>query len=69
MAKVLKLTFNLEGNSTMTVSISSPKDGLDAAAVETAAAGLMPVLEGTGGAAAAALKGASYIVTTETPIV
>ncbi len=68
MDKVLKLTFNAEGNDTITVRISSPKDGLDAAALQSAATDLAAVLEGDGGAAATTLKEAKYIVTTETVI-
>lgn len=68
MAKVLKLTFNAEGNDTIAVRISTPKEGLDAAAVQGAAADLAAVLEGAGGAAATTLKEAKYIVTTETVI-
>lgn len=64
MAKKLTMTFGLEGNDTMDVSIAKPKEGMDLAAVKTAAADLIPVLEGTGGAAVLALNSAKYITTT-----
>lgn len=65
MTKKLKLTFSLEGNGTLSVTLSSPKEGLDAEALETAAASIVPVLESTSGAAATALAGAVYITPPE----
>lgn len=65
MSKKLKLTFALEGEGTMDVTISSPKEGLEVDAVQTAAAAIVPVLESTSGAAAESLAGAVYITTTE----
>ena len=38
MAKKMQLTFLLDGGGTMDMTISTPKDGLDAEAVQTAAA-------------------------------
>lgn len=68
MAKVLKLTFTLDNNDTMDVSISAPKEGLDAAAVGTAAADLSPVLVSSAGASATGLKSAKYVTTSEEAI-
>lgn len=65
MAKKMQLTFLLDGGGTMDMTISTPKDGLDAEAVQTAAADMIPVLANWDGAKASALKGASYITTTE----
>lgn len=64
MAKKMQLTFLLDGGGTMDMTISTPKDGLDAEAVQTAA-DMIPVLANGDGAKASALKGASYITTTE----
>lgn len=65
MAKKMQLTFLLDGGGTMDMTISTPKDGLDAEAVQTAAADMIPVLANGDGAKASTLKGASYITTTE----
>lgn len=64
MAKKLTLTFNLDGGSTMDVSISQPEEGLSLAAVQTAAADILAVLEGTNGHDPVDLKEAKYITTT-----
>lgn len=63
-AKKLELTFTLENGGTMDVNISVPKDGLDLATVETAAAGVTPVLENSAGSAASAFLSARYVTTT-----
>lgn len=68
MAKKLKLTFAMDGDVTMDVTVANPKDGLALAAVQNAAADLMPVLEGKGGIGAKSLKEAKYITTTEEAI-
>lgn len=65
MVKKLKLTFALADEGTMSMTLSAPKDGLDAGTVQTAAASIVPVLEGASGAAAESLTGAVYITTTE----
>ncbi len=65
MAKKLKMTFVMDGDITMDVTVSNPKEDLALAAVQAAAADLVPVLEGRGGAGATALKEAKYITTTE----
>lgn len=69
MAKKLKLTFNLEGEGTMDVTLSSPNENLDAAAVQTAAADIVPALANASGVAAESLAGAVYITTEEEVIV
>lgn len=69
MAKKLRLTFNLEGEGTMDVTLSAPKEDLEAAAVTAAAADIVPALANASGVAAESLSGAVYITTVEEVIV
>lgn len=69
MTKKLKLMFSVEGGGTdMSVTLSSPKDALEADAIQTAAS-IVPVLENASGKAAVALTGAVYITTTEDAVI
>lgn len=70
MTKKLKLPFSVEGGGTdMSVTLSSPKDALEADAIQTAASSIVTVLENASGKAAVALTGAVYITTTEDAVI
>ncbi len=56
MSKYLELTFTLDDNRTMVVSIPSPKDDLTLETVKAKAEKIMPILESNSGASATALK-------------
>lgn len=63
-SKYVELTFQTEGNGTLTVSVANPKDGLTKAEAEAAAEKIRVVLQSPSGALAVALKSAR-IVTSE----
>lgn len=68
MARKLTMTFEMEAEATLSVSVNEPKDNLDAETVRAAAADLVPVLENSAGKAAVGLKSAKYVTTTEEAI-
>ena len=67
--KKLELTFNMEGNGTMTVSIPNPPEDLSLDTVKEKAAKMIPVLVSNSGAAALSLKKAKVVETKATDLV
>ena len=59
----LELTFLMEGNSTMTLTVPNPPEDLSLATVQEKAAKLIPVLVSNSGAAAVSLKKARLVET------
>lgn len=68
MAKKLLLTFTVEGNGTMEVSIENPKEGMTYETALAAAADIIPVLITNKGAAALSLKQAEIVESTTTKL-
>ncbi len=66
MSKYLELTFNLEDNRTMVLSIPSPKEDLTLSTVQEKAASIMPILESSSGASATSLRQAKIVESTST---
>ena len=68
MSKVLKMTFNTQGNNTMDVTLEVPAADLTEEVIKEKAAAIIPVLQTRSGLAAISLASASYIETTTTKI-
>ena len=66
MSKYLELTFNLDDNRIMVVSIPYPKEDLTLATVQEKAVAIMPILESGSGASATSLKQAKIVETSST---
>lgn len=66
MSKYLELTFNMEDNRTMVLSVPYPKEDLTLATVQEKAAAIMPILESSSGASATSLKQAKIVETSST---
>ena len=68
MTKVLKMTFNTQGNNTMDVTLEVPAADLTEEVIKEKAAAIIPVLQTRSGLNAISLASASYIETTATKI-
>ena len=68
MSKVLKMTFNTQGNNTMDVTLEVPAADLTEEVIKEKAAAIIPVLQTRSGLNAISLASASYIETTATKI-
>lgn len=68
MAKKLLLTFTVEGNGTMEVSIENPKEDMTYETALAAAADIIPVLITNKGAEALSLKQAEIVESTTTKL-
>lgn len=68
MAKKLELKFLTSANTDLLVSVAEPKEDLQLAAVQAAAAKILPVLANSTGAGAASFVKAVMVTTTEEEI-
>ncbi len=68
MTKKLELKFVTSANTDLTVSVANPKDGLEASAVQAAAAKILPVLANSVGVEAVSFAKAVVVTTTEEEI-
>ncbi len=68
MSKILKMTFNTQGNNTMDVTLEVPAADLTEEIIKEKAAAIIPVLQTRSGLNAISLASASYIETTATKI-
>lgn len=64
----LELTFLMEGNGTMTLTIPNPAEDLSLETVKEKAAKIIPVLVSASGAAAVSLKKARLVETKATDL-